>query len=262
MKLKDFQKEFTRYLYTKNPQPSEVEASLDHSCPVGVENGLRIYRDNLVHGLVSYMTSVFPLCYKALGDKNFKFFVRELLYEQPSDHADIRAYGGKFREFLRKRKELQQTEWAEGLAGYEWICHEILYKEETDFLKADDLKAYENFSLDELVVEVIPSLFLYHSPWPIISMIEILEGRSDPNKFSPKESFISLRIKNRKIVSEEIDSDLWHVLRDFKYRKTLKQVSQMPYAGSSVEKTWSLLMHCAREGLVESIHTQPKFRVV
>lgn len=257
MSLKELQKSFLGHIYNDLDSSQKITQHLNPQCPVGVENGLRIYKDNLLHALIKYMSDVYVLTNKALGEQNFRFFVRELLYSSPSQNTDIRAYGSKFRDFLRERDELKDSKWAEGLAGYEWLSYDILYKAQPSPMNEEELKKFESYKLADLTVECIPSLYLYHCPWPIVKMVKMLEGDSRED-ITPLESFTALYARDGKLKTEELHPNLWHVLRDYKDGRSLDHISKKAYSERSVETTWKMLLHCVKSGYIKDVRVAQK----
>ena len=130
MSLEQIQNEFIEFLYT--PKPGEEQKNhirsyfLDpqHSDP---HNGLKIYRGNLVFGLIGAMKETYVFTRVLLGENNFNFFSRDFLYQNPSRDSDLIQYGGGFGDFLAGREEIQHLAFIPEVARLEWALERAFY---------------------------------------------------------------------------------------------------------------------------------------
>jgi len=130
LSLEQIQNEFIEFLYT--PKPGEEQKNhirsyfLDpqHSDP---HNGLKIYRGNLVFGLIGAMKETYVFTLFLLGENNFNFFCRDFLYQNPSRDSDLIQYGGGFGDFLAAREEIQHLAFIPEVARLEWALERAFY---------------------------------------------------------------------------------------------------------------------------------------
>lgn len=130
MSLEQIQNEFIEFLYT--PKPGEEQKNhirsyfLDPQTP-DPHNGLKVYRSNLVFGLIGAMKETYIFTRFLLGEQNFNFFCRDFLYQNPSHNSDLIQYGEGFGEFLAARKEIAHLAFVAEVAKLEWALERVFY---------------------------------------------------------------------------------------------------------------------------------------
>ncbi len=138
MSLEKIQNELIDYLYTSKPAAEQQEQIrsyfLDPHYP-DPHSGLKVYRSNLLFGILGAMSASYPMTKVLLGENNFNFFGREFLYRNPSTNSDLIQYGAGFGEFLRTRRELENLAFIPDVARLEWALERVFYaKPEPSFL--------------------------------------------------------------------------------------------------------------------------------
>ena len=116
MKLKDLQQTFSNFLYDKKGDRAAIEKIVSSTH----HNRIEIYQNNLLFSAIDTMTEAYPSIMKVLGEKNFKYFVREYLFSYPSQNGNIDLLGEKFPFFLAANSQLQDLSYLEGLATIDW----------------------------------------------------------------------------------------------------------------------------------------------
>ncbi len=117
--MDNYQTKLSRYIY--NLETDDNMSNLfREGLPVSVSSGLGVYRKNLIFGFLNILKKVFPFTETLLDPDNFRFFVREYIYQHHSTSSDLSDYGDKFPSFLASRNELSHLPWLEDLASFEW----------------------------------------------------------------------------------------------------------------------------------------------
>ncbi len=169
MSLEQIQNEFIEFLYT--PKPGEEQKShirsyfLDpkHSDP---HNGLKIYRGNLVFGLIGAMKETYVFTWVLLGENNFNFFSRDFLYQNPSHNSDLIQYGEGFGEFLAAREEIQHLAFIPEVARLEWALERAFYaKPENSFSGELPENWRETQPRFKNSVQLVQSGYKIHEAW-------------------------------------------------------------------------------------------------
>jgi hypothetical protein len=128
--LEQIQNEFIEFLYT--PRPGEEQKNhirsyfLDPQHP-DPHNGLKVYRGNLVFGLIGAMKETYIFTRVLLGENNFNFFCRDFLYQNRSHNSDLIQYGEGFGEFLAAREEIAPLAFIAEVAKLEWAVERAFY---------------------------------------------------------------------------------------------------------------------------------------
>lgn len=135
MSLDQIQKRFIEFLYTSRPLEAQKDLVrsffLDPQYP-DPHNGLKVYRGNLVFGLIGAMKETYVFTRVLLGENNFNFFCRDFLYQNPSHNTDLIQYGAGFSEFLADREEIQHLAFIADVARLEWALERAFYSKPED----------------------------------------------------------------------------------------------------------------------------------
>lgn len=185
MSLERIQNEFIEFLYT--PRPGEEQKNrirsyfLDPQYP-DPHNGLKVYRGNLVFGLIGAMKETYVFTRVLLGDNNFNFFCRDFLYQNPSRDSDLIQYGEGFGEFLATRTEIAHLAFIPEVARLEWALERAFYaKPELSFtgeLPENWKESKPRFKNSVLLVQ---SQYKVHEAW--INFTEKGEGGFEGKMF-------------------------------------------------------------------------------
>jgi hypothetical protein len=167
--LEQIQNEFIEFLYT--PRPGEEQKNhirsyfLDpqHADP---HSGLKVYRENLVFGLISAMKETYVFTRVLLGENNFNFFCRDYLYQNPSRDSDLIQYGEGFGEFLATRGEIAHLAFIAEVARLEWALERVFYaKPEDSFTGEEPEIGRESKPRLKKSVRLVQSPYKIHEAW-------------------------------------------------------------------------------------------------
>jgi len=167
--LEQIQNELIEFLYT--PRPGEEQKNhirsyfLDPQHP-DPHNGLKVYRGNLVFGLIGAMKETYVFTRVLLGENNFNFFCRDFLYQNPSHNSDLIQYGEGFDEFLAIRREIAHLAFIAEVARLEWALERTFYsKPEDAFLGELPENWRETKPLLKNSVRLVQSPYQIHEAW-------------------------------------------------------------------------------------------------
>jgi hypothetical protein len=167
--LEQIQNEFIEFLYT--PKPGEEQKNhirsyfLDpqHADP---HNGLKVYRGNLVFGLIGAMKETYIFTRVLLGENNFNFFCRDFLYQNPSHDSDLILYGKGFGEFLATRMEIAHLAFIPEMARLEWALERVFYaKPEPSLTGEMPENRMESKPRFKNSVRLVQSAYKVHAAW-------------------------------------------------------------------------------------------------
>lgn len=168
MSLEQIQNEFIQFLYT--PKPGEEQKNhirsyfLDPQHP-DPHNGLKVYRGNLVFGLIGAMKETYLFTRVLLGENNFNFFCRDFLYQNPSYHSDLIQYGGGFGEFLAARGEIAHLAFIAEVAKLEWAVERVFYAQPEPSLGELPEIGRESKLRFKNSVRLVQSAYKIHEAW-------------------------------------------------------------------------------------------------
>jgi hypothetical protein len=131
---------------------------------------LRVYRNNARAVFEDALQRTYPVVRRRVGDDFFAQLAREYRVVHPSRCGDLHWIGAHFPAWLGPRLEGTGYEWLVDLAQLEWTCEEALVA--TDVLPVDvaELGKVPPDLLDGTSLQLIPSLRLVASSYPIWSV--------------------------------------------------------------------------------------------
>jgi hypothetical protein len=167
--LEQLQNEFIEFLYTLKPA-SEQETTirsrfLDPQYP-DPHNGLKVYRGNLVFGLIGAMQETYVFTKVLLGESNFNFFCRDFLYQNPSHNADLIQFGGGFGEFLSQREEINHIAFIADVARLEWALERAFYSGAEKTFSGEISQSWKNaLPVFKKSVQLVRTRYKIHEAW-------------------------------------------------------------------------------------------------
>jgi hypothetical protein len=172
MSLEQSQQEFIRYVYTPKVSPEQQQRvrdlflSEDKPDP---GNGMKVYRGNLVFGMLQALKDTYPFCLALLGENNFNFLGREYIYRHPSTRPDLTHYGESLGDFLSGRPEIKAWPFLADVAKLEWALDRAFYAPgETSLSMADIQDSGAAFGLKSSVT-LLESGYHLFGPWEIFT---------------------------------------------------------------------------------------------
>ena len=172
MSLEQSQKEFILYVYApkvldeQQRRTRDLFFSEDKPDP---GNGMKVYRSNLIFGMLQALKDTYPFCLALLGENNFNFLGREYFYAHPSTHPDLTYYGESLGDFLSKRPEIKAWPFLADVAKLEWALDRAFYAPgESSLSLADIHDSGAAFRLKSSVT-LIESPYYLFGPWEIFT---------------------------------------------------------------------------------------------
>jgi hypothetical protein len=192
MSLEQIQNEFIQFLYTLKPV-KEQEANIrsyfldpQHPDP---HNGLKVYRSNLIFGLIGAMKDSYVFTKVLLGESNFNFFCRDFLYQNPSHNADLIQYGAGFGKFLSTREEIKKIAFIADVARLEWALERAFYSGVEKSFSGDVSQSWKNaVPVFKKAVQLVRTHYKIHEAW--LSFTEKGEEGISLEMFKPETEYL------------------------------------------------------------------------
>ena len=140
-----------------------------HNAPAS-QDGMSIYRNNLVLTHQASLMSVFPHTTELLAD-GFKAAAYRYLNEYGKVHFDWAEIGADFAEFLTQQPELQRYPYISDLAQYEWLFHQA-NRAPRKVLQQRSIELLQQQDWQTLYLDLAPGFGLCSSDFDVVAMTD------------------------------------------------------------------------------------------
>lgn len=123
------------------------------------EQRMQIYRNNTFFILTDNLKATFPATAVLGSEEFFRYAAREFIKSDPPESGDMNTYGASFPAFLREAGMVKKHPFLADVAELEWLRQE-------SYMAADESDA-----------TLHPSLRLFSSQWPVISLWKLGKGQ-------------------------------------------------------------------------------------
>jgi hypothetical protein len=176
--LRELQREFARAL---RPQPgtSPVPGHISAPSARALASGLEIYRNNARQFFRSALELTYPVVRRRVGDEYFRQLAERYREAHPSRHGDLHWIGARFPQWLTDHLRESAYAWLGELARLEWLCEESAASRRDPALRLECLAEVPAAQLDDLRLELQPSLRLLASEFPVWSVWQANQGHGE-----------------------------------------------------------------------------------
>ena len=169
MSLEKIQNEFIQYLYTLKPgeeQQAHIRSYFLNPQSPDPHSGLKVYRSNLLFGIIGAMKETYVMTKVLLGENNFNFFCRDFIFKHPSTNSDLIQYGEGFGEFLMGRSELENIAFVADVARLEWALERVFFTQpESSFIGEVPLDWQKVSPRLKETVRFVSAQYRVHEAW-------------------------------------------------------------------------------------------------
>lgn len=168
MELRELQQLFYTAVFDKNYSKTQnlnqvVEAAQDLTS----EDGIAIYRGSIFGTLNQTLQSIYPVCYRLVGQKFFEATAVVYLHRYPSQSPDLGEYGADFSYFLSNFEPAAQLPYLPDLARLEWHWHRVFNGEKATEFDSEALSQIPPEKWGEVVFNLPQNSVLLESVYPI-----------------------------------------------------------------------------------------------
>ena len=141
-----------------------------------------VYRNNVAVSLTEALETGFPVLRKLLGEENFKGVTGIYLRQSPPDSPMMMYYGASFPDFLRTFQPLQHIGYLGDVAELEMAQRRSYHAADAEAAGGDILARVPPEQLENLRLDLAPSVQIIRSPWPIYDIwrFNMVEGAPKP----------------------------------------------------------------------------------
>ncbi|MCP4002940.1 MAG: DUF2063 domain-containing protein [bacterium] len=218
MSLADLQREFSRFLYTRNPSDEQFTSlleRLDASGPVLPEIGLGVYRNNLLVSVVFELRSTFSRTRDWLGKSRFDVIARAYLYDRRASGRGLGEVGEAFAHFLR----VHEAQEAADLADLEWAREKAFFAEADEPLSEQQILSYLEAPPEQVRLRLRTSFTLLTPNYPV--------HREQCNGPEAGLRIAVWRDRGRHR-ADEVELELWPVLKAIAAGDNLAAIAGLP----------------------------------
>jgi hypothetical protein len=158
--------------------------------------GLAIYRANAAMVAERMLAARHPLLLQMLGDEPLALLARALWQAQPPRRGDIAQWGHGLPAFIEAEPQLAAWPWLADVARLE-LALAACESAADAVLEAGTVNLLAEFAPADLRIELVPSLQLLHSDWPLCEIVAAHAPALDVAARESALAALSERLQNR-----------------------------------------------------------------
>jgi hypothetical protein len=246
MSLEQRQKEFIRYVYTPKVSDEQQRRVRDLFLSVNKPdpgNGMKVYRSNLIFGMLQALKDTYPFCLALLGENNFNFLGREYIYGHPSTHPDLTDYGESLGDFLSGRSEIGAWPFLADVARLEWALDRAFYAPGETSLSMDDIHDGGAAFRLKSSITLLESPYQLLGPWEIFTNQGLQALPQNPFTAGNEALMVFTKAGEPKVMLVEVETAA--LVRGLNQSRTLETVTQEKiFAGDpgSLSRAWRIIV--------------------
>jgi hypothetical protein len=250
MSLKESQRDFIQYLYAPKPtddqqrRARELFLSADKPDP---GNGMKIYRKNLLFGMLLALEDTYPFTRALLGANNFNFLCREYIYSHPSQDSDLTVYGGELGDFLSGRPEISPWPYIADVARLEWARDRAFYARPEKALRFSPEKLKP-----EVTLPIRQSLALIESVYGLLEPFELFMEKGlealPQNPFKAQPEILAVWAEGGEPRQRRVTPQVAALIGESRAGKNLEAVGRQAFFASNPQALAGALLFLADQG--------------
>lgn len=191
-----------------------------------------IYRNNVATSLIDALAATFPVVAELVGEAFFKAMARAYAHQNPPQSPVLLAYGSGFAEFVDSFVPGNDLPYLADVARFEWLWSEAYHAGDAIAVSIDELEALGGEKLGEAVFEIHPTLRVFRSEWPVISIWHAHQGDGDAREGLAQ---IEMAAECGVIVRAELSVDVRRVpIEAFDAIETLREGQSLEMAAEAL----------------------------
>ncbi len=129
-----------------------------------------VYRNNVYVSLIDVLAGRYPVILRLVGDDFFRAAARCFVEACPPRSPVLMEYGDGFAAFLEEFEPARPLPYLSDVARLEWAWNRAYHAADRQPLSADDLAPIAAEDVPRLVFELLPSVSVVSSPYPVFSI--------------------------------------------------------------------------------------------
>ncbi len=230
MELRELQQLFYDAAVDKDTDKTQVfSQQIKAARDLTPSQGIGIYRGSIVGNFSRTLQSIYPVCYRVVGEQFFEATARVYIHRYPSQSPNLADYGKAFPEFLSQFEPAAQLPYLPDLARLEWHWHCVFHGEKTKPLDYQALGAIPQENWGDLIFHLPNNTVMFESIYPIHRIWQVNQpDHQGDEKVSLEEgeSKIFLWRQNYQMRMDLPSSAEWQLLQEFQAKNKLETVCE------------------------------------
>ncbi len=157
-----------------------ISALMDAHLPApdGLQDGMAhtagrrfdVYRNNVVHSLITALKVGFPTVTRLLGPENMNRVAGAFLRAHPPTDPRMMYYGAAFPAFLESHKQLDQMGYLADVARLELAIRQAYHAGDAPAMPSEHLAEIPPEALLQTKVHLAPAVQVIRSDWPVLDI--------------------------------------------------------------------------------------------
>lgn len=183
------QTDFTNGIFDPSgPIPEGVTDPVGRECP----KRFSVYRNNVVHSLISALSEAYPAIRKDVGDDFFEAMAGLYVRQHPPKSPLMMFYGEQFSTFLAGFKPASERKYLVDLAKLEALMRDVYHARDDNTLDPGRLGELDSAKLMSVRFHFRASSNLIQSSYPVLSIWKFqMQGQTMPEPIGPENILLT-----------------------------------------------------------------------
>lgn len=175
-----------------------------------------VYRQTIFENMINALKITYPGIWKLLGDEcaNSVAYAYTKTAQNLPKTGCLDDFGGNFPEFLSTLEQLSELPYLKDYADYEWLKHLAYMATDSKSISPEDLMSIPEDEIDHVTFHFCPSVYLFHSKYPLFDIHEIVQDVSAKTiTLNQEEAYGIISRKDNDIHTYWVAEDKWHFIK-------------------------------------------------
>lgn len=175
-----------------------------------------VYRQTIFENMVNALRITYPGVWELLGEDcaNIVANAYSKMDKNLPRTGCLDDFGGDFPDFVSTLKELSELPYLQDYAHYEWLKHLAYIALDSKPIVPSDLMNIPEDEIDHVTFHFCPSVYLFHSKYPLFDIHEIVQDASAKAiTLSQEEAYGIISRKDNDIHTYWATRDNWHFIK-------------------------------------------------
>jgi hypothetical protein len=175
-----------------------------------------IYRQTIFENMINALKITYPGVWKLLGRTcaNSVAYAYSKTAQNLPKTGCLDDFGEDFSQFLSTLEQLSELAYLRDYAHYEWLKHLAYIAPDSKPVDPSDLMSIPEGEIDHVRFHFCPSVYLFHSKYPLFDIHEIVKDASAKSiTLKQEEAYGIISRQNNDIHTYWTAEDKWHLIK-------------------------------------------------